>query len=77
MEFRLDPQGRPGMLWDIDNLVKPTLDAMEQVLGSRDWRGHPQAKDDRVDSLFATKRLVIGGETSGARIEVYDLHPAG
>jgi Holliday junction resolvase RusA-like endonuclease len=61
------------MLWDIDNLVKPTMDAMEQVLGLRSWRGRPQAQDDRVDSLFATKRMVNEGETTGARIAVYEL----
>lgn len=73
IEFRLDELGRTGMLWDIDNLVKPTMDAMEGVLGLRVWRGKPQAQDDRVDSLYATKRFVHEGETSGARICVFLL----
>jgi hypothetical protein len=41
-------------IWDLDNLIKPTLDAMEGVFGLRGWRGSPQAADDRVDHLDAS-----------------------
>jgi hypothetical protein len=50
--------------------VKPTLDAMEEVLGLREWRGAPQAADDRVDHLEARKRQVKPDEDPGALIEV-------
>jgi len=60
-------------VWDIDNLVKPTLDAMEGVLGARLWHRPRQAADDRVDYLEASKRTVRDGESPGAHIELYDL----
>jgi Holliday junction resolvase RusA-like endonuclease len=48
--------------WDIDNLVKPTLDAMEGIFGLRAWAGVPQPNDDRVIRLEASKRRVeLGG----------------
>lgn len=70
IEFRLRAPSHAGEFWDIDNLVKPTMDAMGAVLGYRDWRGRSQAQDDRVDSLLATKRTIREGETEGAGIEV-------
>jgi Holliday junction resolvase RusA-like endonuclease len=57
--------------WDLDNLVKPTLDAMEGIFGLRAWKGHPQPNDDRVTHLEASKRTVIDREREGARIEVW------
>lgn len=62
---------RPDERWDIDNLVKPTLDAMEGVFGLRQWRGVPQPQDDRVDELVATKRTAASANESGAMIEVW------
>jgi hypothetical protein len=71
--FRSPAATNPNEVWDIDNLIKPTLDAMEGVLGARPWRGLPQPADDRVDYLQASKRTIADGETAGARIEVFDL----
>jgi Holliday junction resolvase RusA-like endonuclease len=71
IEFRTAQPQNPNERWDIDNLVKPTLDAMEGVFGLREWRGAPQAADDRVDHLVARKRSVRPGEEPGARIEVW------
>lgn len=57
--------------WDLDNLVKPTLDAMEGVFGLRAWAGSPQPNDDRVVRLEASKRTVGGSERPGATIDVW------
>ena len=71
--FRTPVGMNANEVWDIDNLVKPTLDAMEGVFGLRPGRGRPQSADDRVDYLQASKRTVAPGEDPGARIEVFDL----
>lgn len=71
--FRTPAKTNTNEVWDLDNLVKPTLDAMEGVFGIRPWRGPHQAADDRVDYLEASKRMVRAGEAPGARIEVFDL----
>jgi hypothetical protein len=58
-------------VWDLDNLIKPTLDAMEGVFGLRSWNGRSQAADDRVDRLEAIKRRPRDGEVPGATIDVW------
>lgn len=73
IEFRTAQPKNPNERWDIDNLVKPTLDAMEGIFGARDWRGAPQPQDDRVDHLEAAKRYVRQGEQPGATIEIWLL----
>ena len=62
---------RPDERWDLDNLVKPTLDAMEGIFGLREWRGIPQPQDDRVDELVASKEPATDDRSSGAMIEVW------
>jgi hypothetical protein len=62
IEFRTVAPRNANERWDIDNLVKPTLDAMEGVFGARDWSGVPQPADDRVDHLEAWKRQIQSGE---------------
>lgn len=62
---------RPDESWDIDNLVKPTLDAMEGIFGLRPWRGVAQPQDDRVDELAARKEAASSREPPGAQIEVW------
>jgi Holliday junction resolvase RusA-like endonuclease len=57
--------------WDLDNLVKPTLDAMEGIFGLRAWRGVPQPNDDLVVQLEASKRTITAGELAGAHIAVW------
>lgn len=69
--FRLAASRTPNEVWDIDNLVKPTLDAMEGIFGLRAWNGRPQAADDRVDRLEAIKRRPRAGEAPGATIDVW------
>ena len=73
--FRLAIARSANEVWDLDNLVKPTLDAMEGIFGLRAFRGTPQPADDRVDRLAATKRLPRGGETPGATIDVWTIDP--
>lgn len=73
MEFRTATPKNTNEVWDIDNLVKPTLDAMEGVFGKRTWRGLEQAADDRVDHIEALKRRVLQNEEPGATIDVWIL----
>jgi Holliday junction resolvase RusA-like endonuclease len=70
IEFRTPAPLRVGEAWDLDNLVKPTLDAMALVFGARPWKGVPQPNDDRVVELHATKRQVRADESPGATIQV-------
>jgi Holliday junction resolvase RusA-like endonuclease len=69
--FRLAASRTTNELWDLDNLIKPTLDAMKGVFGLRAWNGRPQAADDRVDRLEAVKRWPGDGEAPGATIDVW------
>lgn len=69
--FRLAASRTPNEVWDLDNLIKPTLDAMEGVFGLRAWNGRPQAADDRVDRLEAIKRHPGTDEAPGATIDVW------
>jgi Holliday junction resolvase RusA-like endonuclease len=75
IEFRTPVPVRRNDVWDIDNLIKPTLDAMEGVLGSRVWNGPPQCADDCVDYVEASKRTVQPGEEAGAVIEAWTIPP--
>jgi Holliday junction resolvase RusA-like endonuclease len=60
-------------VWDLDNLIKPTLDALEGIFGLRQWKGPAQAADDRVEHLTASKRRAEGDESTGATITVHVL----
>lgn len=71
IEFRTPPPRNTNERWDLDNLIKPTLDALDGVLGLRAWAGRPQANDDRVTYLEAWKRTVQNGEAPGAHIEIW------
>lgn len=73
LRFRTVAPTRAGEEWDLDNLIKPTLDAMSDVLGERQWRGVSQPADDRVDHLEAWKSTVRDGEKPGATIEVWAM----
>lgn len=70
LEFRTTSK-RPDERWDIDNLAKPTLDAMSGIFGARKWHGPRQPQDDRIDELIARKRSCAPGELTGASIEVW------
>src|SRR5437899_775333 len=39
IEFRTPKPRTVNERWDIDNLVKPTMDAMEGIFGLRAWAG--------------------------------------
>jgi Holliday junction resolvase RusA-like endonuclease len=71
IDFWLGVPHNASEVWDLDNLIKPTLDAMEGVFGTRAWNGHVQAADDRVDRLEAVKRQPCTGEEPGATIDVW------
>ena len=75
LDFHTPAPRNANEVWDLDNLIKPTLDAMEGVFGSRPWKGLPQPADDRVDYLTASKRTVAGDEKPGAVITVHVLGP--
>jgi Holliday junction resolvase RusA-like endonuclease len=76
IEFRLGQARRVSEVWDLDNLIKPTLDAMEGIFGLRPGHGTPQPADDQVDEIRAVKRQPEPGERPGARIEVWLLEAA-
>lgn len=71
VRFRTPVPQNANDRWDIDNLVKPTLDALEGIFGMRAWKGTPQPNDDRVVELHATKRTVRSNEDAGASISVW------
>jgi hypothetical protein len=73
IEFRTHPPTGVGEVWDLDNLIKPKLDAMAGVFGARAWRGVPQPADDRVDHIDARKRVAQPEELLGAVIEVWAM----
>ncbi|WP_299449176.1 DUF429 domain-containing protein [uncultured Serinicoccus sp.] len=62
----------PG--WDLDNLIKPTIDALTPVIGPREgqWT-HAQPDDERVDEIIARKRPAEADEQPGARIVVSEM----
>jgi Holliday junction resolvase RusA-like endonuclease len=71
MEFRLPETGNANEVWDLDNLIKPTLDAMERVFGLRARKGPAQADDERVDRIEASKHRVNTASGAGATIDVW------
>ncbi|SNS83316.1 hypothetical protein SAMN05216276_101776 [Streptosporangium subroseum] len=75
LEFRLALARDANEVWDLDNLISPTLNAMEGVFGTRARRGTPQSADDRVDRIEAAKRLPSADETVGATIDVWVIEP--
>jgi hypothetical protein len=74
--FRLPPARTRNDAWDLDNLLKPTLDALGGVIGWRAWNGRPQADDERIDRIVASKRTVTDREEPGARLRVVPLPAA-
>ena len=70
VHFRLGRGRTANERWDLDNLLKPTIDALSPVLGRRRMAGNPQVDDERVDEIHATKRVAADGERPGATIRV-------
>ena len=77
VEFALPQRMRRHPGWDLDNLIKPTIDALGSVIGPRagQWRT-TQADDERVDEIRARKREVRESELPHATIRVWTLHPS-
>ncbi len=71
MDFVVAVTRRAVQGWDLDNLIKPTIDALAGIIGDRsgNWRS-TQADDERVDEIRATKRTVSDGERPDARVTV-------
>ena len=75
LEFRIAAPRNASEVRDLDNLVKPALDAMEGIFGLRPWKGHPQAADGKAGRLEASRRLSREGELAGAAIGVRVITP--
>lgn len=74
IEYRLDPHQTGHNAPDLDNLLKATIDALDEVLGLRPGKfARPQADDERVDRIVASKRVASSGETPGARVVIVEL----
>jgi Holliday junction resolvase RusA-like endonuclease len=74
VDYRLDPDQVGHNAPDLDNLLKATIDALDEVLGLRQGRfARPQADDERVDRIVASKRVARRGETPGARVVIVEL----
>jgi predicted RNase H-like nuclease/Holliday junction resolvase RusA-like endonuclease len=74
VEYRLDPSQIGHHAPDLDNLLKTTIDALDEVLGHRPGRSaRPQADDERIDRIVASKRIAQPDETPGARIVILEL----
>ena len=74
VEYRLDPSQIGHNAPELDNLLKATIDALDEVLGLRQGRfARPQADDERVDRIVASKRVARRGETPGARVVIVEL----
>jgi len=74
VEYRLDPGQVGHNAPDLDNLLKTTIDALDEVLGLRSGRfARPQADDERVDRIVASKRVARPGEAPGARVVIVEL----
>jgi Holliday junction resolvase RusA-like endonuclease len=73
-EYRLDPHQTGHNAPDLDNLIKATIDALDEVLGRRPGTFvRPQADDERVDRIVASKRVAYPGGTLGARMVIREL----
>jgi len=68
-EFVLAPEQAGRWEPDLDNLLKSTIDALDEVLGRRSGTGERVEADDvRVTRIVASKRAAAGDDTSGARV---------
>ena len=76
VDFTLPPASATTHGWDLDNLLKPTIDALISVLGNRpgSWR-HQQADDERIDRIVASKRSAETLDVLGATITLTVIDP--
>lgn len=74
IEYRLDSLQVGHAAPDLDNLLKATIDALDEVLGVRAGRfARTQADDERVDRIVASKRIAGPSEIPGARVIIVEL----
>jgi len=74
IDYRLDPLQIGHNAPDVDNLLKATIDALDEVLGLRPGRfARPQADGERIDRIVASKRVASPGEAPGARVVIAKL----
>jgi Holliday junction resolvase RusA-like endonuclease len=58
IDYRLDNDQIEHRAPDLDNLLKATIDALDEFLGPRPGRfTRPQADDERIDRIVAAKRV--------------------
>ena len=70
VEFRIPPRRSARDEWDLDNLLKPTIDALAPIIGHRPVAGRPQADDERIDKVVAVKRRTDDPTSWGASITI-------
>lgn len=71
VDFVLPPTITSNDEWDLDNLLKPTIDGLVPLLGERQVRtARPQADDERIDRINASKRPAADDENVGATIQL-------
>jgi len=76
VHFRLEPSQAERTAPDLDNLLKSTVDALDGILSPRPIAGRPQADDERIDEIRATKRIAGVSERPGASITILTISGA-
>lgn len=73
VEFRLAPTSRVTDSEDLQTLLPVVVDALDGVFGTRLWAGEHLVRDERLEHVEVSKRLVEEGEEPGAEIEVWSF----
>lgn len=74
VEYRLDDHHMGPNAPGLYDLLKATIDAMDEVLGLRaGGTSRPLTDDVRVDRIVASKRAAKPGEMPGARVVIAEL----
>lgn len=73
VEYRLPSSRKRNDRWDLDGLLTPTFEALGGAIGWRRGQGRPQADDERIDRIVASKRPATGDEEPGARLRIVPL----
>lgn len=75
VQFTVPPRVNANDEWDLDNLLKPTIDGLSSLLGVR-YGNHrlSQADDERIDRIVASKRAAAGDEHVGAHLTLRPLN---
>lgn len=74
VHFTLPPRINAHDEWDLDNLLKPTIDGLSSLLGLRQGKRRGLlADDERIDKIIASKRTASGDEQVGATLTLRPL----